>query len=114
MDLHQRFTRLNDEMLELQKEVFRAIRISPTRFAVCFYDRHEQTMRTNVIDSRTAHELKLLSELSGAELIAYGNFVSEIQKWCNAETPGAFPIELNAADEASYRTLIEAMTAPAE
>ena len=110
MDLHQRFVSLNEELLTLQKEVFRAIRISHTRFAICFYDRHEQTMRTNVIDSRTAHELKLLAELSGAELVAYGKFVADIQMWCDSESPGEFPIAVVESDEASYRTLIDAMT----
>ncbi|AXG66719.1 hypothetical protein JA33_314 [Dickeya phage vB_DsoM_JA33] len=110
MDLHSRFKKLNEDLLELQQAVHRVVRISPSKFAVCFYDRHEQSLRTNVIDSRTAHEIKLIQEMSGAELQSYGAFVSAIQEWCEAESPGEFPIPLDKADSDSYRTLIDAMT----
>jgi len=109
MDLHARFKKLNDELLELSKEVFRAVRISPTKFAICFYDRPEQSMHTSVIDSRTAHEIKLLSDMDGDEMIAYGEFCKAIAEWCSAESPGQFPIPINAEHNASYRTLMDAV-----
>lgn len=110
MNLHQRFTALQDEIQELQDAVFRAIRISPRAFAICFYDRDVRSMRASVIHSRTAHELKLLSELDGTELKAYGSFVESISAWCESDNPAEFPIPINEADMASYRTLVDAMT----
>lgn len=108
MNLHERFKKHEEEATQLSKEVFRAIRISNTKFAICYYDHTIRSIRTSVIDSRTAHELKLISELDGVEMIKYGNFVSDIQAWCESDNPVAFPIDINEADAASYRTLIDA------
>ena len=57
----------------------------------------------------TAHEIKLLSDMDGPELIAYGEFTKAIADWCSAESPGQFPIEFNAEYNASYRTLMDAV-----
>lgn len=108
MNLHERFKKHEEEAAQLSKEVFRAIRISNSKFAICFFDHSIRSIRTSVIDSRTAHEIKLLSEMSGVEMIKYGEFLSDIQAWCDADNPAAFPIDVNEVDEASYRTLIEA------
>lgn len=108
MDLHARFKKLNDDMLQLSEEVFRAVRISPTKFAICFFDRATQELRTSVIDSSNAHELKLISELSGNELISYGTFRKQIEDWCEQETGTDFPIPVRSEDLASYRTLMDA------
>lgn len=108
MNLHERFKKHEEEAAKLSSEVFRAIRISPTKFALCYFDHTIRSLCTRVIDSRTAHEIKLLSELSGVELIKYGDFVADIQAWCDSENPVAFPIEINEVDEASYRTLMDA------
>lgn len=108
MNLHERFKKHEEEAVQLSKEVFRVIRISDSKFALCFFDHTARTLRTNVIDSRTAHEIKLLSELNGVEMMKYGEFVSDIQAWCDSDNPVAFPIDVNEIDAASYRTLIEA------
>lgn len=108
MNLHERFKKHEEEATQLSKEIFRAVRISNTKFAICFFDHSIRTIRTSVIDSRNAHEIKLLSEMDGVEMIKYGEFLSDIQAWCDSDNPAAFPIEINEVDEASYRTLIDA------
>lgn len=105
-NLNKKIDKYFSLMEEIREALFRVVEVSERYLCIVSFSTQYQAVMVSLVNKESLMEVKLLSGLTGAEIIAYGKLYKAVEDWQAGGMKAAFPIDQDADVYTRYRKLV--------
>lgn len=103
--LSEKINRYFNLMEQIREQLFRVMAISDRYLCIVSFSTSTQSVMCDLISKQSLMPAKLLEGLTGAELVAYGTILSQVEVWVAGGMQGEYPLSQDKDIYAAYRKM---------